>query len=107
MERPRKCMYPNCERCVYMDCIYDGLESKDVLEQDMFDKKLEVVEPEISARKERQKRYNTTDKGKERFKRYAQTDKFKKSQDKYNNSEKGKERWRRYYYKKKMEMQMG
>ena len=104
-DKPKKCCYPDCFNCQYTECRYDSLERKDIVEQDKFDKELEVVEPEITARRERQKQYNTTDKGKERFRRYAQTDNFKESQRKYNNSDKGKERFRRYYQKKKLQMQ--
>ena len=111
MERPRKCIYPDCERCVFTDCIYDMVERKDVFEQDMFDKELEVVEPEVLLRRERQKRYNNSDKGKASRKRYSATDKGRenekrKSQRKIDNG-KNAEYCRRYYYKKKMQMQMG
>jgi hypothetical protein len=109
MERPRKCMHPNCERCVFKDCIYDRVERKDVFEQDMFDKELEVVEPEVQLRRERQRRYNKSDKGKASRKRYSMTEKGienekRKRQRKIDNG-RNAEYCRRYYYKKKMEMQ--
>ena len=110
IDKPKKCCYPDCFNCQYTECRYDTLERQDILRQDKFDKSLELVEPEIQIRRESQKRYNTTDKGKERFKRYAnsdngkerlkryaQTDNFKESQRRYNSSDKGKERFRRYY----------
>lgn len=111
MKRPRKCMYPDCERCVFTDCIYDSVERKDIFEQDMFDKVLEVVEPEVLSRRESQRKYNNSEKGKASRRRYSMTEKGienekKKSQRKINNG-RNAEYCRRYYYKKKMEMQMG
>ena len=108
MERPRKCMYPNCDSCLFTDCIYDGVERKDVYEQDEMDKQLQLVEPGILRRRERQRRYNKSDKGKASRKRYSMTKKGienekRKKQRKIDNG-RNAEYCRRYYYKKKMEM---
>jgi hypothetical protein len=135
MGKPKKCMHPNCNKCVYKDCIYGGLEYRDILEQDRFDKELEIVEPEILARRKSQRKYNQSEKGKDSQSRYNQSEKGKDKQRRYNDSDKGKaarkryamtekgienekrkrqrkidngrnaEYCRRYYYKKKMEMQ--
>lgn len=135
LSKPRKCVYPDCEKCVYVDCKYDGLERLDIVNQDSFDKELEVLEPEVLLRRRNQKKYNSTDKGKEKQKRYNSSEKGKLRQKKYNDSDKGKESrkryalsdkgkenekrkqkskidkgknaeyCKRYYYKKKLEMQ--
>lgn len=135
LKKPKNCVYPDCERCVYYDCRYDGLERMDIIKQDAFDKELEVVEPEVIQRRKNQKIYNSTEKGKIKQKKYNSSEKGKMRQKKYNDSEKGKENrkryalsekgkesekrkqkskidkgknaeyCRRYYYKKKLEMQ--
>ena len=91
MKKPKKCVYPDCEKCVYADCRYDGLERLDIVEQNKFDKELEVVEPEVLQKRKNQKKYNATDKGKEKQRRYNSSEKGKIRQKKYNDSEKGKE----------------
>lgn len=135
LKKPKNCVYPDCEKCIYVDCKYDGLERLDIVEQDSFDKELEVVEPEVLQKRKNQKKYNATEKGKEKQKRYNSSEKGKMRQKKYNDSDKGKESrnryalsdkgkenekrkqkskidrgknaeyCRRYYYKKKLEMQ--
>lgn len=116
-KKPLKCCYPNCFECPYVDCRYDGLEYSETLQQDRFDRELEIVEPEVlkrrkyqsvyfrtekgkQARREAQKRYSQSEKGKERQKRYQQTERFKDAQKRYLQSDKGKECERRKTQKK-------
>ena len=96
LKKPKKCVYPDCEKCVYADCRYDGLERLDIVEQNKFDKELEVVEPEVLQKRKNQKKYNATDMGKEKQRRYNSSEKGKIRQKKYNDSEKGKESRKRY-----------
>lgn len=132
-QKPKNCNYPNCFDCPYTDCRYERVEHADIVAQDKFDKSLEVVEPEILARRKRQKKYiesqkgkdsqkkySESEKGRERQKKYIQSAKGKEAQKRYRQSEKGKENekrksqkrissgknaeyCRRYYYKKKMQ----
>ena len=95
-KRPKYCVYPNCLKCTYADCVYSKLEMTDVIAQDKFDKELEIVEPEILRLRERQKRYFSSEKGKKTIERYHKTEKYKESQRRYNDSEKGVERIKRY-----------
>ena len=95
-KRPKYCVYPNCLKCTYADCVYSKLEMTDVIAQDKFDKELEIVEPEILRLRERQKRYFASEKGKKTIERYHKTEKYKESQRRYNDSEKGVERIKRY-----------
>lgn len=111
MAKPRKCMYPHCEACIFTDCIHDELEQRDVFEQDMLDKALEVVEPDILSRRERQRKYNRSAKGKANRKRYSMTEKGRQNEKRKKQAQidngKNAEYCRRYYYKRKMQMQLG
>lgn len=102
MERPNDCKYPYCTECVYVDCIYDGVYSEEVSRQDEFDRDLEAVDPSVLKRRKRQKKYNTTDKGKERQKRYNSTEKAREARKRYRQSEKGKLAERRKAEKRKL-----
>ena len=102
-KKPKYCVYPNCLKCTYADCIYSELEMADIIAQDKFDKELEIIEPEILRIREKQKRYFSSKKGKEAVKRYHKSEKYKRNQKRYNNSEKGIERTKRYLNTKKGE----
>lgn len=95
-KRPKYCVYPNCLKCTYADCVYSKLEMADVIAQDKFDKELEVVEPEVLRARKRQRRYSSSEKGRQTIERYHKTERYKESQSRYNNSEKGVERMKRY-----------
>ncbi len=95
-KKPKYCVYPNCLKCTYADCVYSKLEMTDIIAQDKFDKELEIIEPEILRLRERQKRYFSSEKGKKTIERYHKTEKYKESQRRYNDSEKGVERIKRY-----------
>lgn len=89
----------DCFNCPYSDCILeeDTAES-DIIEGTPFlagypDRPIVYG----TSYTERQKRYNSSDKGKERYKRYSTSDKGKDALKRYNQTEKGKERFRRYY----------
>lgn len=104
-----KCRYPDCFNCEKPDCDYNELDTMDIIRQDMFDKalELELLPIEIIKRRQTQRKYNKTDKGKKRTKRYNNSAKGKERFKAYNQSEKGKERFKRYYEKKKMERLKG
>ena len=102
--KPTKCCYPDCGKCPYKDCRYDAVLPEERRQQDIFDRGLEAVDPEVVKRRERQKRYNQSKKGKAAQKRYRESDKgiearkryqksdlFKEAQKRYLQSEKGKE----------------
>jgi hypothetical protein len=99
-KKPRLCIYPNCLQCPYEDCYYDDLEYADILEQDKIDEKItkarEILEPEIIRKRESQRRYARSPKGKCASKRYAESEKGKATKKKYDESEKGKERRKKY-----------
>ena len=95
-KKPKYCVYPNCLKCTYADCVYSKLEMTDIIAQDKFDKELEILEPEVLRIRERQKRYLSSEKGKKAIERYHKSEKYKESQKRYNNSEKGVERTKRY-----------
>lgn len=101
-------MYPNCEACIFADCIHDELERKDIFEQDMLDKALEVIEPDIQSRRERQRKYNQSEKGKASRKRYSMSEKGRQNEKRKKQTQidngKNAEYCRRYYYKRKMQM---
>ena len=40
MEKPQKCVYPNCQECTYADCRYDFLEPEDYTETNNRDYEL-------------------------------------------------------------------
>lgn len=107
--RPKKCGYPDCFNCSYSDCRYDLLEREEIFQQDNFDKSLDVVEPEIMARRKRQRKYNHSEKGKARQEKYAQSEKGKENEKRKRqgkiDSGKNAEYCRRYYHKRKMAMQ--
>lgn len=104
-KRPKDCCYPDCLHCPYPDCCYDELEYYDIVEQDKFDKELEVVEPEVLRMRKSQQKYFKSDKGKQALKRYAQSEKgkeaFKRKNKKNIESGKNAEYCRRYYQRKK------
>ena len=92
--RPTNCVYPNCGRCTYTDCVYDGVESQERMQQDIFDKDIEAVHPSVLARRRRQKKYYESEKGKANEKR---------KRERKIASGKNAEYCRRYYQRKKME----
>ena len=96
MNKPKKCCYPDCFNCIYVDCRYDGIEKADIIMQDKFDKELEIVEPEILRIRERRKRYFSSKKGKEAIERYRKSEKFRENLKRYNNSDKGINRIKEY-----------
>lgn len=109
MALPRGCRYPDCEGCVFPDCKHDGLERADVYRQDQLDNSLGEVSAEGLRRREYQRKYNHSEKGKASRKRYSTTEKGlenekRKRQRKIDNG-KNAEYCRRYYYKKKLQMQ--
>ena len=109
MNKPKKCCYPDCFNCIYVDCRYDGIEKADIIMQDKFDKELEIVDPDILRKREAQIRYRRSEKGKDSTKKYMQSEKgkiaikkyrnsdsHKKAQKEYMKSEKGKRKMERY-----------
>ena len=106
MSRPKDCLYPYCEKCIYSDCCYEDIEYDEITRQNRFDKELEIVEPEIKSRRISQSIYAKTDKGIARYKRYIRSDKgkemLKRKQKKKIESGKNSEYCRRYYQKMKI-----
>ena len=92
----KKCNYPDCFNCTKDDCDYERIDFSDIKRQDEFDKSLQVVEPEILKNREKQKRYQKSEKGKETQRRYVKSEKGKKAKDKYEKSDKRKESISRY-----------
>jgi len=110
----KNCVYPLCDRCVYRDCYQTFVSPSERKAQDDFDRDLMAIDYEIRKRRERQARYNKTEKaknaqkkyfasekGREAQMRYNHSDKGKNARKRYNQSKKGKERFRRYYYNNK------
>lgn len=101
MNKPKKCCYPNCFECPYVDCRYDHLERQDIISQDKYDKELEPVDPEVAKQRKRNRKYAKTDKRKITSKRYFRSDKGKEAIYRYNHSDRGKERADRYNHSEK------
>lgn len=112
--KPKKCCYPNCFDCPYVDCINDKVTDEERKQQNNIDK---LIEKE-KIKEERKKKgkelvmydYNHSDKGKERLQRYYKSDKgkakAKRSQQKRIANGKNAEACKRYYYKKKAEKEL-
>lgn len=104
--KPKNCIYPDCLNCTYSDCRYNELEYSDIVQQNAYDKELEIVNPEVQLKRRRDERYEKTDKAKLRRKKYEQSDKAKIRRKRYEQSDKAKERWKRYYRKKKLQKEV-
>lgn len=83
-----------CSSCPFGDCTFDGVTEQERAAQDKFDSELQPVEPTLLRRRESNRRYNHSNKGKESRKRYSNTDKGREVQKRYNQSEKRREQWR-------------
>lgn len=106
-KKPKYCRYPDCFKCTYADCRWNGVEWQEVVHQDKFDNDLLPVEPEIARFKAKNRKYNKSSKGKERLKRYEQSEKGvenkkRKAKRRIENG-KNAEYCRRYYQKLKMQ----
>lgn len=57
--KPKNCAYPNCQECVYKDCIYDRLEVEDYTESNKRDYEFYKSETGKKLHKGMDKKYRT------------------------------------------------
>ena len=92
----------DCFHCELEDCIMDGVTQEEKEAQDQRDMGVLTV---FNPKKEAQKRYRQSEKGKAAQKRYQQSEKGKEVQKearkRYRQSEKGKEVQKRYQQSEK------
>lgn len=108
MKKPMNCTFPDCIYCPYQDCKYDEIEQSDLFRQNAFDNELGIVDPKILRRRQSQKKYINSEKGKLAMRRYLNSEKGqenerRKRQKKIDNG-KNAEYCRRYYRRKKLEI---
>ena len=88
MNVPKKCCYPQCDECPYLDCRFDGVFAREVFRQDRFDASLQPNDI--------RRAYNQTVEGRARTARYNRSEKGKLSRQRYERSDRGKQRHNDY-----------
>lgn len=111
--KPKKCCYPNCENCPYVDCRYDNITNEEISMQDDYDKEINSDIQRMRAISNNTLhfyKYNHSEKGKQRAKKYRQSEKgkanAKKRQQKCIADGRNAKACKKYYYKKKAEKEL-
>ena len=88
----------DCFNCTKPDCDVDGVTFYEKCEQDKRDKSIELdrASEDVKRRREYQRKYDRSEKGKARSNRYIASYKGKEKEKRRENTEKGIERHKRY-----------